>query len=42
MGGDRVPTPLDKWAELFEAKHKGKIKVNWNREGMHITKVKKI
>ena len=41
MGGDKVPTPLDKWVEMFEAEHKGKIKISYSLNGMHITKVNK-
>jgi len=41
MGGDKVPTPLDRWVKMFEARHEGKIRVSYNLNEMHITKVNK-
>lgn len=40
MGGDKVPSPLDVWVELFEAVKRGEIRVGWNIDGMHIIRRK--
>jgi len=40
MGGDKVPTPFDKYVELFKAEEVGLVEISWDLEGMHAKKVK--